>query len=89
VSGTAWGAALVLAVICSAVAYVLYYRLIQQIGPARAMTVSYLVPVVGLFWGWTLMNEHFGLHTLFGVALIFTGLTLTNGLFPKRTRRSS
>jgi drug/metabolite transporter (DMT)-like permease len=76
-------------VICSAVAYVLYYRLIQQIGPARAMTVSYLVPVVGLFWGWALMNEHFGLHTLFGVVLIFTGLSLANGLLFKRTKRSS
>jgi drug/metabolite transporter (DMT)-like permease len=83
VSGTAWGAALILAVLCSAVAYVLYYRLIQQIGPARAMTVSYLVPVVGLFWGWALMNEHFGLHTLFGVILIFTGLALANGLLSK------
>jgi drug/metabolite transporter (DMT)-like permease len=89
VSGTAWGAALVLAVLCSAVAYVLYYRLIQQIGPARAMTVSYLVPVVGLFWGWTLMNEHFGLHTLFGVLLIFTGLALANGLISKRAKSSS
>jgi drug/metabolite transporter (DMT)-like permease len=89
VSGTAWTAALVLAVLCSAVAYVLYYRLIQHIGPARAMTVSYLVPVVGLFWGWTLMDEHFGLHTLFGVVLIFTGLALANGLLSKRAQSSS
>jgi len=85
VSATAWGAALVLAILCSAVAYVLYYRLIQHIGPARAMTVSYLVPVVGLFWGWTLMDEHFSLRTLFGVLLIFTGLALANGLLKKRT----
>ena len=80
VSATAWSAALVLAVLCSAVAYVLYYRLIQHIGPARAMTVSYLVPVVGLFWGWMLMDEHFTLRTLLGVLLIFSGLALANGL---------
>jgi drug/metabolite transporter (DMT)-like permease len=79
VSATAWLAALVLAVLCSAVAYVLYYRLIQHIGPARAMTVSYLVPVVGLFWGWMLMDEHFTLRTFLGVLLIFTGLALANG----------
>jgi len=85
VSATAWSAALVLAVLCSAVAYVLYYRLIQHIGPGRAMTVSYLVPVVGLFWGWTLMDEHFDLRTLLGVLLIFTGLALANGLLWKRT----
>lgn len=80
VSTTAWMAALVLAVFCSAIAYVLYYRLIQHIGPARAMTVSYLVPVVGLFWGWTLLDENFTLRTLSGVLLIFTGLALANGL---------
>ena len=86
VSDLAWAAALVLAVICSAVAYVLYYRLIQHIGPARAMTVSYLVPVVGLFWGWTLMDEHFTLRTLTGVLLIFSGLALANGLGVRRGR---
>lgn len=86
VSSVAWLAALVLAVLCSAVAYVLYYRLIQHIGPARAMTVSYLVPVVGLFWGWTLMGEHFTLRTLFGVLLIFTGLALANGVGFKRVK---
>ena len=89
VSTTAWMAALVLAVLCSAVAYVLYYRLIQHIGPARAMTVSYLVPVVGLFWGWTLMDEHFTLRTLWGVLLIFFGLALANGIRLGRSVRSS
>ncbi len=86
ISSVAWLAALVLAVLCSAVAYVLYYRLIQHIGPARAMTVSYLVPVVGLLWGWTLMGEHFTLRTLFGVLLIFTGLALANGVGFKRVK---
>lgn len=86
ISSVAWLAALVLAVLCSAVAYVLYYRLIQHIGPARAMTVSYLVPVVGLFWGWTLMGEHFTLRTLLGVLLIFTGLALANGVGFKRVK---
>lgn len=89
VSTTAWMAALVLAVLCSAVAYVLYYRLIQHIGPARAMTVSYLVPVVGLFWGWTLMDEHFTLRTLWGVLLIFFGLALANGIRLGRSVRRS
>jgi len=89
VSTTAWMAALVLAVLCSAVAYVLYYRLIQHIGPARAMTVSYLVPVVGLFWGWMLLDEHFTLRTLLGVLLIFSGLALANGIRLGRSGRRS
>lgn len=83
ISATAWYAALILAVVCSAIAYVLYYRLIQHIGPARAMTVSYLVPVVGLFWGWTLMDEHMTARTIVGVLLIFSGLALANLSKPK------
>lgn len=85
VSAHAWYAALVLAVVCSAIAYVLYYRLIQHIGPARAMTVSYLVPVVGLFWGWALMDEQLTARTIAGVMLIFSGLALANSVRPKPT----
>lgn len=85
ISSNAWLAALVLAVFCSAIAYVLYYRLIQHIGPARAMTVSYLVPVVGLFWGWLLMDEHINARTAIGVILIFSGLALANRIQPKAT----
>lgn len=85
VSANAWYAALVLAVVCSAIAYVLYYRLIQHIGPARAMTVSYLVPVVGLFWGWALMDEQLTARTIVGVMLIFSGLALANSVRPKPT----
>ena len=84
ISTQAWWAALVLAVFCSAIAYVLYYRLIQHIGPARAMTVSYLVPVVGLFWGWLLMDELITTRTALGVVLIFSGLALANQVKPKR-----
>lgn len=87
ISATAWYAALILAVVCSAIAYVLYYRLIQHIGPARAMTVSYLVPVVGLFWGWALMDEHLTARTITGVMLIFSGLALANSVKLKPTAK--
>ena len=42
---------------CSAVAYVLYFRLIADIGPTRAMTVTFLMPALGLVWGALFLDE--------------------------------
>src|SRR5205085_1871549 len=56
-SGIAWAAAIALGVVCSGVAYALYYRLIQRIGGARAVTVTYLVPLFAVAWAWMLLGE--------------------------------
>ncbi len=52
-----WAAATALGVICTGSAFVMYYRLITRIGPARAVTVTYLVPLFGVFWAWLLLGE--------------------------------
>lgn len=44
-------------VICSGVAYLLYYRLMSDIGPTRGLTVTFLIPVFGLLWGVLLLGE--------------------------------
>ena len=46
-----------LALLCSAVAYLIYYRLIPDVGPTRAMTVTFLIPVFGIAWGALLLGE--------------------------------
>ena len=56
-SGVAWAAAVALGVVCSGFAYALYYRLIQRIGGARAVTVTYLVPLFAVAWAWMLLAE--------------------------------
>lgn len=53
----AWFSAVMLGVLCSGVAYALYYRLIQRIGAARAVTVTYLVPLFAVAWAWLLLGE--------------------------------
>ena len=53
----AWAAAVALGVVCSGLAYALYYRLIQRIGGARAVTVTYLVPLFAVAWAWMLLGE--------------------------------
>jgi drug/metabolite transporter (DMT)-like permease len=52
-----WAAAALLGVLCTGLAFAMYYRLIVRIGPARAVTVTYLVPLFGVFWAWWLLGE--------------------------------
>jgi drug/metabolite transporter (DMT)-like permease len=64
---------LLLALVCSAVAYVLYFRLIADVGPTRAMTVTFLMPAFGMLWGWLFLDETITLPMLAGATLIVAG----------------
>lgn len=57
VPASAWACAIALGVLCTGLAYLMYYRLIQRIGPARASTVTYLVPVSGALLAWLILGE--------------------------------
>lgn len=65
-----------LAVICGAVAYVLYFRLIADVGATRALTVTYLVPVFGILWAAVFLGETLTLPMLAGGVLILAGVVL-------------
>lgn len=68
-----------LGVLCSGVAFLLYFRLVQDIGATSTLTVTFLIPVFGVFWGVVFLDESFGWHSFFGTALIFLGLSLVTG----------
>ena len=71
---------LALAVLASGVAFVLYFRLIADIGATRALTVTYLIPLFGLLWGWLFLGETLPGSALAGGALILAGtLLVTRG----------
>ena len=53
----AWLSAAALGVLCTGAAFVMYYRLVARIGPTRASTVTYLVPVSGVAWAWMVLDE--------------------------------
>lgn len=57
VSLPAWGSAVAVGVLSTGFAYALYYRLIQRVGAARAVTVTYLVPLAAVAWAWSLLGE--------------------------------
>lgn len=52
-----WLCAALLGVLCTGIAYAVFFRLIQRVGAARASTCTYLVPLFGVFWGWLLLGE--------------------------------
>jgi len=67
------GNVLALALAATAVAYLLYFRLIATIGPARALTVTFLIPAFGVLWGYLFLGEPLAANTLSGCALILVG----------------
>ncbi len=52
-----WASAAALGVVCTGLAFVMYYRLITRIGASRASTVTYLIPLFGVSWAWLLLDE--------------------------------
>ena len=64
-----------LALVCSSIAYVLYYRLIADVGPTRALTVAFLIPVFGMLWGALFLDETITLPMIVGCALVIGGAT--------------
>jgi drug/metabolite transporter (DMT)-like permease len=68
-----------LGVICSGVAYLLYFRLISDLGAASALTVAFLIPVFGILWGVIFLGETVGWYTFVGGAMILVGTALVTG----------
>jgi len=61
------------ALLCSALAYVIFYNLIAAIGPTRALTVTFLMPIFGILWGVLFLGEVIHLPMLLGAGLIIIG----------------
>ena len=80
-SALAWLAVLTLGVLCTGIAYILYFRLLIRLGPARAVTVTYLVPVAAMIAGAVVLDERITAGMLAGCGLILVGTGLATGLF--------
>jgi drug/metabolite transporter (DMT)-like permease len=76
---------LVFAVLCSAIAYLIYYRLIADVGPTKALTVTFLIPVFGFIWGGMFLGESIDAFMLGGSALILCGTYLVVGIPTKKS----
>jgi drug/metabolite transporter (DMT)-like permease len=76
----AWWSVVLLGIASTGIAYVIYFKLISQVGPTKTLTVTYLIPVFGLFWGWLFLEEQISLSMVAGCLLILLGVVLTTGL---------
>jgi len=83
----AWLATLGLALVSTTVAFIFYYRLIADVGPVKAITVTLLVPIFGMFWGVLFLGEPLTPGRLAGCAIILAGCSLILGLVQIPSRR--
>ena len=65
----------------------MYLWLIEETGSVRASLVTYIIPVVGLFLGWAVLDEGIGLNTVVGSALIIAGVVMVMLRQTPRARR--
>jgi drug/metabolite transporter (DMT)-like permease len=79
VSTAAAAAAIILGVVCTGVAYLIYFRLIHDVGPASALSVAFLIPAFGVLWGVAFLNEPVTPALLLGATFVVAGTALTTG----------
>jgi drug/metabolite transporter (DMT)-like permease len=79
---TAWpskeavAAVVVLAVVCTAIAFLVFFALIAEVGPARSTVITYVNPAVAAVLGVTVLHEHFTAGMAIGFALVLAGSVL-------------
>ncbi|WP_375738902.1 DMT family transporter [Pseudomonas boanensis] len=71
-----WLSLAALGFVCTSFAYILYFRLIANVGPVKTMTVTFLIPPFGVFWGVLLLDESLSMAHLQGGVLIALALWL-------------
>ena len=81
---SAWLALLAVGILCTGVAYVLYFRIIGNAGPARALSVTYLVPVFAVLYGLLFLGETVTPWMLICAVVIIVGTAMSTGLLKLR-----
>jgi drug/metabolite transporter (DMT)-like permease len=82
----AWLSVGLLALLCTALAYILYFRLMNRVGPQNAVLVTFLIPVFAVLWGAVFLAEALTLPMLAGGVLVLTGTAMALGLTPSSVR---
>lgn len=80
VSYQAWAAMLALGIICTGLAYILYFRIIERAGPAKALAVTFAIPVFAVLYGVVLLGESVTPWMLVCGGVIIAGTALSTGL---------
>ena len=84
----AWAAIVAIALLCTAVAYILYFRLIERAGPSRALAVTFITPLFAVLYGSLFLHEAVTLWMLGCAVVIVSGTLLSTGLVTRLWPRS-
>lgn len=80
----AWAAMVAVALLCTSLAYILFFRIIERAGPSKALTVTFLVPVFALFYGSLFLDERITPWMIGCGIVIMAGTSLSTGLIKPR-----
>lgn len=75
-----WGYAIALGVLCTAFAYVIFFRLIRSIGPAKAVAVTFIIPIFAFIWAYVLLGEVVTVRMWVATIIILFGTSLVTGV---------
>ncbi|MDB5990979.1 MAG: eamA-like transporter family protein [Herbaspirillum sp.] len=79
ISLSAWGCVAALGIVCTGFAYVLFFRLVENVGAAYAASVTFLIPVFGIIWGASFLGEKLTPMMFAGGAIVLLGTAITSG----------
>lgn len=83
-SARAWAMVGLLALLCTGLAYLLFFRLIAHVGATNAISVTFLIPAFAVLWGWVFLAEPLTMAMAAGCAVILLGTALATGLLAPR-----
>lgn len=84
---SAWFSVLAVGLLCTALAYILYFRLLADLGPLRTLSVTFLVPPFGVLWGYLVLGETLAANALLGALVIGVAVWLVLSNAATATRR--
>ncbi len=88
INGKVIVALLILAIICSGLAYLIYYSLVRRIGPTKTLTVTFLIPIFGMLWGFLILAEAIAKVMIYGMLFVLFGTFLVLYQPPKNSKGS-
>lgn len=86
ISNTDWLYAIILGLVCTALAYLIFFRLILTIGPSRAVSVTFLIPIFAFLWGYLILDEVVTLRMWLATAVILVGMSLVLRLIGSKSQ---
>lgn len=77
-----------LSLLCTSLAYLIFYRLMDRVGAVKTVSVTFLVPIFGILWGVLFLHESVYVTTVIGLAVILASIVLVNQIpLPSRIKR--